>query len=310
MDRRDFLKKTAALGLGAGVLFLPKGLRAPVSRALAAEAKNYPDLVALKGKSPEAMFDRGIASLGGMGRFVAKGQTVVIKPNMSFDVPASIGGSNTSPALVARVVKHCFDAGARRVLVMDHSIEFWERTLEVSGVGAAIKASGATYTPADDEKYYQNVAIKAGRTLNAVQVHEALLEKGNVLINVPVLKNHGGAGVSISIKNLMGCVWDRRAYHNMGVQQCIADFLNVRKPDLNVVDASRALARNGPRGGSPEDVVAMNSQIISPDVVAADMAASMLFGYKAGDIEHIRLAAEAGFGQMDLSKLRIERITL
>ena len=297
------------MGLGAGVLFLPKGLRG-VTRALAAEVKNYPDLVALKGKSPEAMFDRGIASLGGMGRFVKKGQTVVIKPNMSWDVSAADGGAaNTSPALVARVAKHCLDAGAKRVLVMDHSIEFWERSLASSGIGAAIKASGAAYAPSEDEKYYQKVAVKAARTLEEVQIHETLLES-DVLISVPVLKHHGGAGVSISAKGLMGCVWDRYHYHGSGLQQCIADFLGARKPDLNVVDAWRVVARNGPRGGSPEDVVAMNSQIISPDIVAADTAASMMLGHKQGGIEHIRLAAEAGFGQMNLSKLKIERITL
>ncbi len=309
MDRRDFLKKSAALGLGAGVLFLPKGLRAPVARAMAADVKGFPDLVAVKGKSPAAMFDRGIKSLGGMGRFVAKGQTVVIKPNISWDVPASGGGaSNTSPELVARVVKHCLDAGAGRVFVMDHSIEFWERSLGSSGIGDAIKASGAAYAPAENEKYYQEVVLKSARTLKDVQVHEAVLEAG-VLISVPVLKHHGGAGVSISAKGLMGCVWDRYGYHREGLQQCIADFLYARKPDLNVIDANRVVARNGPRGGSPEDVVVMNAQILSPDIVAADTAASMLLGHKQGGIEHIRLAAQAGFGQMDLSKLRIERLT-
>jgi uncharacterized protein (DUF362 family) len=54
----------------------------------------------------------------------------------------------------------------------------------------------------------------------------------------------------------------------------------------------------------------MKSLLISPDVVAVDTAASMMLGRKQGEIEHIRLAAEAGFGQMDLSKLKIERIAL
>lgn len=310
VDRRDFLKKSAALGLGAGVLFLPKGLRTPLSRAFAAEESIRPDLVALKGGSPEAMFDRGIGSLGGMGRFVKKGQTVLLKPNMSWDVSAADGGAaNTSPGLVARVVRHCLDAGAKRVIVMDHSIEHWERSYKNSGIGDAVRASGATYAPAESERYYQGVEVKGARTLRRTQIHEAVLES-DVLISVPVLKHHGGAGVSISAKGLMGCVWDRYAWHGAGLQQCIADFLGARKPDLNVIDAYRVVARNGPRGGSPGDVAAMNSLILSPDVVAADTAASMMLGHRAGGIEHIRLAGAAGFGQMDLSKLKIERITL
>jgi uncharacterized protein (DUF362 family) len=130
------------------------------------------------------------------------------------------------------------------------------------------------------------------------------------LISVPVLKHHGGAGVSIAMKNLMGCVWNRGEYHAKGLQACIADFLHARKPDLSVVDACRVITRHGPRGGSPEDVAAMNAQILSSDIVAADSAAARLLGREPSEIGHIRLAAEAGFGQIDLRKLKIQRLTL
>jgi uncharacterized protein (DUF362 family) len=303
MDRREFIKKTAVMGIGAGLLFLPRGLR---GAALAA-AQEYPDLVALKGGTPEAMFDRGIKEIGGIGRFVKKGQTVVLKPNMSWDV--SFGNpANTSPSLVAQIARHCRDAGAKRVVIMDHSIEYWENSKKSSGIGEAAESVGAVYAPAEKQGYYQKVSV-GGTALKETLIHESLLEC-DVLISVPVLKHHGGAGVSISAKNLMGCVWNRREYHSDGLQRCIADFLKARKPDLNVVDAYRVITRNGPRGGSPSDVVDMGSLIISPDVVAADTAASMMLGRKQGEIEHIRLAAEAGFGRMDLSNLKIERITL
>ncbi|GHV32148.1 hypothetical protein FACS1894167_15050 [Synergistales bacterium] len=301
MDRREFIKKSAMLGLGAGVLLLPKGLR---SSALA--AASYPDLVAVKGGTPQSMFDKGMKSIGGMGRFVKKGQTVVVKPNISWNVDEA-DAANTSPALVAAVVKHCFDAGAKKVIVMDHSIEFWRNSMDSSGLGNAIKSSGATYAPAESDGYYQMTAV-GGVSLKKSMIHESILEC-DVLISVPVLKHHGGAGVSVSQKNLMGCVWDRRDYHANDLHQCIADFLRARKPDLNVVDAYRVITKNGPRGGSPSDVAAIGAQIISPDIVAADSAAVMLMGRKPEDIGHIRLAAQAGFGQMNLSKLKIDRIT-
>lgn len=304
MDRREFLKKTAVLGIGAGQIFLPKILRFALSQA---EADDYPDLVAVKGGKPEVMFDRAIKSVGGIGRFVKKGQNVLIKPNMSWDASPE-DASNTSPALVANITKHCLDAGAKRVIVMDHSIEYWENSRKNSGIDAAASAAGAVYAPADKEGYYEKVAVK-GERLQEIMIHESLLEC-DVLISVPVLKHHGGAGVSIAAKNLMGCVWNRREYHSKGLQRCIVDFLRARKPDLNVVDAYRVITRNGPRGGSPADVAAIGSLILSPDIVAADTAASMLLGRKQGEVEHIRLAAEAGFGEMDLSKLRIERVTL
>ena len=304
MTRREFLKKSAAIGIGAGLFFLPKGLR-DAGRLAAAE--NYPDLVALKGSSPEAMFDRGIKLIGGMGRFVKSGQTVVVKPNMSWDLGPEYA-VNTSPALVAAVVKHCRDAGARKVIVMDHSIEHWERSAKSSGILAAASGAGAVLAPAEKEGYYHKMPIK-GRRLKETMIHETLLES-DVLISVPVLKNHGGAGLTISMKNLMGCVWNRQIYHSAGLQSCIADFLYAKKPALNVIDAYRVVSKNGPRGGSLADVMQMGSLIISPDIVAADTAASMLMGRKQGEVEYIRLAAEAGFGQLDLSKLNIQRVAV
>ncbi|MCL2009761.1 MAG: DUF362 domain-containing protein [Synergistaceae bacterium] len=315
MERREFLKKSLSLGLGAGALFLPRGLMAGALAEGADLNGPLPDLVALKGPSPEAMFDRGIEALGGMKRFVKSGQTVLIKPNISWDVTAD-GAANTPPALVARIIRHCLEAGARRVSVMDHSIEYWERTLRVSGIGEAIREAGreagrensVVYAESHDVRFYRQVNLN-GTVLKTVQVHETLLDN-DVFINVPVLKHHGGTGVSIAIKNLMGCVWNRREYHSKGLHACIADFLHVRTPNLNVVDAYRVITRHGPRGGSSSDVAAMNAQIISPDIVAADAAAARMLEREPSDVGHIRLAAEAGFGKIDLAQLNIERIEI
>jgi uncharacterized protein (DUF362 family) len=253
------------------------------------------------------MFERGMRELGGMGRFVKKGQTVVIKPNMSFDLAPEYA-ANTPPELVAAVVQQCMDAGARRVLIVDHSLAHWERSSKESGIFEAAKNAGAVYAQAEREGYYHKVPVN-GKLLKEISIHEALLES-DVFINVPVLKHHGGAGVSGSIKNLMGCVWDRRVYHSKGLQTCIADFLYAKKPDLNIVDAYRVLTRNGPGGGNLADVARMGSMIISPDIVAADSAAFALVGRSQGQVEHVRIASEAGLGQMDLSRLNIARLTV
>ncbi|GHV82197.1 hypothetical protein AGMMS49991_07550 [Spirochaetia bacterium] len=306
MDRREFIKKSAALGFGAGLFFMPKGLRGAVE--LAAQENRYPDLIALKGGTPRTMFERGMRELGGMGRFVKSGQIVVIKPNMSFDLAPEYA-ANTSPELVAAVVQQCKDAGARRILIIDHSLAHWERASKNSGILEAAKNAGAIYAQAEREGYYHKVPVNGGKRLKEVAVHEALLE-ADVFINVPVLKHHGGAGVSGSIKNLMGCVWDRRVYHSSGLQTCIADFLYVKKPTLNIVDAYRVLTRNGPGGGNLADVNQMGSMIISPDIVAADSAAFALVGRSQGQVEYVRIASEAGMGQMDLSKLNISRLTV
>lgn len=108
----------------------------------------------------------------------------------------------------------------------------------------------------------------------------------------------------------MGNVWDRGYWHRNNLHQCIADFTSFKKPDLNIVDAYYVMKKNGPRGVSKGDVVLMKSQIISSDIVAADAAAAKLFGTEPENISYIKLAAEMKLGQMDLSKLNINRIIL
>jgi uncharacterized protein (DUF362 family) len=140
-------------------------------------------------------------------------------------------------------------------------------------------------------------------------VHELILSS-DVFINVPVLKHHSSASLSLSMKNLMGIVWDRRYWHRNDLHQCIADLVTWKKPTLNVIDGYRVMMRNGPRGVSTADVVTMKQMIVSADIVAADAAATMIFGSKPEDIPHIRIAHEMKLGNMQLDKLSINRIKI
>ncbi len=308
MDRRDFLKGCVAAGAGfaLGGFPLPLLRSKSSSSAFAAEGDGAPpDIVAVRNGEPEAMFDRGMAAMGGMGRFVGRGQTVAIKPNASWDVPPEMAG-NTNPALLNRVVRHCFEAGAARVVVFDNCIEHWQRCYETSGIKAAAEQAGAVIAPAQTERYYVGQSV-GGKRLRETAVHEAVLE-ADVLISLPVLKHHGGAGMTAGIKNFMGAVWDRRFYHGNGLSQCIADFLLVRKPDLTVIDAYRVLTGNGPRSRSPRDVSLAKMQILSTDVVAADASGARILGREPD--EHVRIAHAMGFGEIDPAKLRSRRISL
>ena len=148
-----------------------------------------------------------------------------------------------------------------------------------------------------------------GKILREARIHEIALD-ADVLINLPILKHHGGAGMTAGIKNLMGLVWDRGFYHRNDLQQCIADFLTFRKPDLTVIDAYRALGRNGPRSRNIGDVRLLKSQILSTDIVAGDAAAARLLGSAPERFRHVPLAAGMGFGELDPAKLANRRISL
>jgi len=307
MDRRAFFKT----GLGASVLAgtaLTMGGRRELLAGAPAGDSTVPHLVAVRGGEPDVMFDRGMKALGGIGAFVKKGQSVVVKPNIGWDVTPERAG-NTHPKLVSRIVKACYEAGAKKVFVFDHTCDDWQRCYTNSGLERAAKDAGATVVAANSESYYQDVRIPGGTELKEAKEHELILNS-DVFINVPVLKNHGGARLTVSMKNLMGIVWDRGFWHKSDLHQCIADYATYRKPTLNVVVAYYVMKRNGPRGVSVEDVTMMKAQILSTDMVAADAAAAKLFGMEPDAVRHIALAADKKVGRKDLENLKIERISI
>lgn len=266
------------------------------------------DLIAVRGGEPDVMFDRGIRALGGIGRFVKKGQSVVIKPNIGWDVTPERAG-NTNPLLVKQIIKHCLDAGAKDVFVFDNTCDDWIKCYRNSGIEKAVKDAGGKMVPGNSKGYYQDLTVTGGKVLKTVAEHEIIL-KSDVFINVPILKHHSSTRLTIAMKNLMGNVWDRGWWHRNDLHQCIADFAGFRKPTLNVVDAYNVMKRNGPRGVSVQDVANMKALVLSTDIVAADAAATKFFGSEPSEINHIRYAHEMGSGNMDLDSLNIHRISI
>ena len=307
MKRRDFLRKSVGAGVAAGALLSTTRFN-HVLAGSGKEALPY-DMVALKGGTPAQMFDQGIAQLGGMKQFVKPNQTVVIKPNIGWAVEPE-RAANTNPELVKQVVKHCYDAGAKKVYVFDHTCNEWTKCYTLSGIEKYAKEAGAEMVPGNDEKYYHPVTIEKGVSLKEAKVHELILES-DVIINIPVLKHHGGAKMSLAMKNLMGVVWDRGYWHKNDLQQCIADFATYCKPDLNIVDGYRVLMQKGPRGVSVDDVAEMKYQMISTDMVAVDTASVKVFGKATLDeVSHIGLAEKLGVGTTKLETLNIKRINI
>lgn len=310
MKRRDFLKMGALAGAALTLNF--EGLRAALaSNTMAVEA--VPDMVAVMGGEPEVMLDKALEALGGIGQYIKKGQKVVIKPNIGWDRTPEMAG-NTNPKLVKALVQKCLAAGAQKVTVFDHTCDNWQKCYETSGIAAAVKEAGGIIMPANDEKYFKEVAIPNGVKLKSAKIHEALVE-ADVWINVPVLKNHGGAKMTCAMKNYMGIVWDRRYFHQNDLQQCIADICTwQKKPVLNIVDAYRIMHQNGPQGKSLSDVATLKSLIVSPNIVAIDTAALSLFNQvKKLEIEavsHIGRGEANHLGTTNLKSLNIKRIKI
>ncbi len=307
MKRREFLTKGLSAGVAASLLAKYENILAVGNMSKHLTKDSY-DLVAVMGGEPDVMFDKAISALGGISKYVKKGMRVVVKPNIGWDKSPEYA-ANTNPILVKRIVEHCIQAGAKEVLVFDNTCDQWQRCYTNSGIERAVKDAGGKMVPGNSESYYHPVNITNGKRLKQSKEHELILES-DVFINVPVLKSHGGATLTISMKNLMGIVWDRGYWHRNDLHQCIADYVTYRKPTLNIIDAYRVMKQNGPKGVSLSDVVTMKSLIISEDIVAADAAAAKLFGMNPESIGYIKIASEMGVGNMNLDKLNIGRIKI
>lgn len=307
MDRREFCQKSLAFGAALYSASLFNWI-APSPVQAATEAT--PDLVAVKNGEPDVMFDKAIAAIGGIEQVVQSGQIVVIKPNIGWNRGPETA-ANTNPLLVKRIVEHCVNAGAKKVYVFDNSVTSsgGPKCYQKSGIEEAATAAGATMAPAHATKYYGEITIPGAKSLPKTLVHE-LIHEADVLINVPVLKHHFGSQLTIAMKNLMGVVWDRDAYHRQGLHQCIADFCLFRKPDLNVVDAYQVTMRNGPHRAREKDLELKKTLLLSRDIVAVDTAAAKVFGIEPEKVRHIGYGQEHQLGTMDLESLQIERIVL
>jgi len=308
MKRRNFLKTAILAGLTGGISL--KSNLLPAQAKASTSGEEY-DLAAVMGGEPDAMYHKAIEALGGINQFVKPGQKVVVKPNIGWNKTPELAG-NTNPILVGAIIKDCLKAGAKEVLVFDHTCNNWQDCYKNSGIEEAVKAAGGKMVFAHEEKYYREVKIKGAKRLTTTKIHEAILNC-DVWINVPVLKNHEGGKMTIALKNYMGIVWDRRFFHANDLQQCIADCaLFDKKPVLNIVDAYRIVTKNGPQNHRLSDVQTPKALFMSADIVAVDTAAVKFFNQFANmplaDVGHINIANKMKIGRSDIEKLRVKRV--
>jgi uncharacterized protein (DUF362 family) len=319
MDRRRFLTAGATM-LGTGLLSM-RGAAALAGDA-APEATSstgapptsavtdLPDLVLARGPAHEAT-RRALEAVGGMQRFVKPGQVVVIKPNASFSCPPD-WGATTHPDVITAVLEACFDADARRVLVVDHTMPNQRKCFEKNGTAAAVAGfPKAKLVSLDNEKSYRAIEVPDGKALHTTQV-PAVMQKADVFINLPTAKSHAATVASLGFKNLMGLVWDRQSFHrDFDLHQGVADLGTVLKPQLTVLDAVRILQTGGPTG--PGKTETFDGVVVGADPVAVDAYGVGLSSWNgrtcsADQIPHILLAAEHGLGTLDLDSLRIEEL--
>lgn len=299
MKRREFIKLTGLVGLGTAFDCGSGFAVAPGSQ----DTSVIPDIVVVQGGTPSAITTSAINALGGMKRFVSKGDVVVIKPNIAFDrLPEH--AANTNPEVVATVVKLCLGAGAKKVKVFDRTINDPRRCYVQSGIAQAAERAGADVSHIDARKFVQ-VDVK-GTTLKRWPIYEDVLE-ADKLINIPIAKHHSLARLSMCMKNCMGVIGGSRQLLHQNLGESLADLAQVIKPSLTILDAVRILVANGPQGGNLNDVKRYDTVVVGVDQVAVDAFGATLFGMHGEDLRYLAIAAERGLGRIDIENLQIKR---
>jgi uncharacterized protein (DUF362 family) len=329
ISRRDFIKY--ALGLGSGAIMagalssltactserepLAAGSTSPLPELGATPEPTVipspPDkayLAVVRGPNPELIVQAALKALGGMERFVKKGDDVIIKPNICVAYHTYEYAATTNPEVIKALVSLCFSAGAGRVRVLDQPFGGTaEQAYQRSGIAAAVKEAGGEMEVMGSRKF-QETDIPDGRDIKKWPVYIDALN-ADVLINVPIAKHHSLGRLTLGMKNLMGLIKDRGQFHfNLG--QRLADLTSLLRPALTVVDAVRILTNHGPTGGNLDDVKLLNTVIASHDIVAADTYATTLFGLTGEDIPAIRAAVQMGLGTDDLKSIKVEEIDI
>jgi uncharacterized protein (DUF362 family) len=306
VKRREFLKLTGkatllAAFMGGGEYLLSKNIYSPYRPP----AKNVsarkgvppqiavPDLASVRSTAYRQATRTAVGLVGGIGRFVANGDTVAIKPNIGWDrTPAQ--GANTNPELVQAMVELCFEAGAGKVIVTDMSCNDPRRCFLRSGISDALKNSGAELI-LPEERHFVKADLK-GEILGTWPVLRFFLE-ADKLINMPVVKTHGMSRVTIGMKNWYGVLGGARNRLHQQIDTSIADLADFFRPTLIIADATRVMVRNGPVGGNLSDVEIRNTVIASTDQVAADSFGCRFLGVNPAELGYVNLAEKRGLGK-------------
>jgi uncharacterized protein (DUF362 family) len=295
--RRSFIEK-AALGTAAyGFMPLPEW-QAPPAMAIASFRNPEESDEAIREEAIR-LTEASINALGGMERFVSRGDVVFVKPNIGWDkMPAQ--AACTNPDVVATIVRLCFEAGAGRVKVSDYPCNDQRRTFLRSGIQAAAEAEGADVFFMDRRKF-REMDI-GGENLRRWPMYVDYVECDR-RINVPIAKHHNLTGLTLTIKNLMGVIGGERNRIHQNLGPAMADVAKFVPSDLVVLDAVRVLTANGPTGGSIDDVERRDTIVAGTDTVAVEAFGATLFGLDSSRIDTTRAGAALGLGTVDYESL-------
>ncbi|MBI3178157.1 MAG: DUF362 domain-containing protein, partial [Deltaproteobacteria bacterium] len=242
-------------------------------------------LAIVHGPDPAANVERAVEALGGMGTFIRRGETVVVKPNAAWNrVPEQ--AATTNPQVVAAVVRMVHAAGASKIWVADVPVNNPERCFERSGIRGVLPDAATLVLPSSNA--FRTVEV-GGQALRVAEVLYPFVDADKV-INVALVKHHGLSAATMCLKNWYGVLGGHRVRLHQDLHRSIADLGAMMKPTLSILDATRILLANGPTGGSLADVKTLDLVAAGVDEVALDAFGATLLGLRGSDLGFLKEA--------------------
>ncbi len=301
VTRREFLKLSAGVFV---VSLLPKPFFGNNQKAI-----NGP-LIGVAHGEKSKLVRAALDAIGGIDKFIKNGDRVCIKPNISFAANTE-SGATTTPEITKQVVELCLDAGASKVIILDHTIQDATLCVEKSRIEEAIiDDKKVSLLPLTKERQFAEVEVPQGRELELIKVAKAV-QTADKLINLPTAKSHSATGVSLGMKNLMGLIWNRGKLHRVNLHRAIAELATVIKADLTIVDATRALTSGGP--GGPGKTVTLNTVIAGSDIVAVDSYTVGITqwynkSFTGTNVKYLAAASDMALGEINTDKMVIKKV--
>lgn len=303
IGRREFFKKSAQAGMALAVGRELAAAGKPAGEGLAAKAAVIGVGI---GSDYEKATMLAVELLGGIKKFVPKKARVALLPNVQSRHP----GSFTKPEVLRAVIKLCKKAGAKEINCLSwQPVKQWEDT----GLKAVIDAEGVGLRLFEkDEVLFKAAPVPGGLALTEARILAGFYDH-DLLINMPITKDHAGNKFTGTMKNLMGLnsPVSNRTFHRPNwktdpndvahLEQSIVDLNKAVKPALNVVDATEFIVTNGPFG--PGQLLRPEKVVAGTDRVAVDAYCAGLWGLEPKDIVQIKRASEQGLGEMNLDKV-------
>jgi uncharacterized protein (DUF362 family) len=300
--RRNFLVKAAASL--AGIVSIPLLTRWVQAIEKSTAAQRVVEVTAsdISQATIEKMVSIGLNEMGGLGSFVKKGMRVVVKPNIGFANEPQYA-TTTNPDLVEAVARRCIALGAE-VTIFDRTCNNRRICYERSGMNRAAKNSGADIQYINSRKF-KTVTVKNGLNLTKLEVYRDVLE-ADVVINMPIAKDHSSATLTLAMKNLMGVIGGNRGLFHINLHKNIVDFNKAIPVHLNILDATRILTDHGPNSGRLSDVREKRIIVMGTTAATVDAyAAQTFFNMKPASIGYLRYAAQEKMGEINPRNIRV-----